>query len=72
MGYTAGMIDCNMSFSKWQKLIAARILNAVPAAFSGVEAPVLAKLELVDTYFKCNCCEVGRTSWSGCFRRAAS
>ncbi len=49
MGYTAGMIDCNMSFRRWQKLMAARIRNAVPAAFSEVEA-VLAMLEVVDTY----------------------
>jgi hypothetical protein len=39
-----------MSFRRWQKLIAARILNAVPAAFSGVVA-LLARLELVDTCF---------------------
>src|ERR1017187_2570399 len=29
MGYTAGITDCIMSFNRWQKLIAARIRNAV-------------------------------------------
>ncbi len=33
--------------------MAARILKAVPAAFSGAGAAVLVRLELVDTYLKC-------------------
>ena len=35
--------------------MAARILNAVPAAFSEEEAAVVVRLELVDTYLKCTC-----------------
>lgn len=51
------MIDCNMSFRRWQKLIAAKILNAVPAAFSDWIAVVLLNVELlVDTFLKCNWC----------------
>ena len=32
MGYSAGNSDCIMSFSRWQKLMAARMPSAVPPA----------------------------------------
>jgi len=44
------MMDCNMSFRRWQKLIAAKIRNAVPAAFSVGMVDAFVRLEeLVDT-----------------------
>ena len=41
MGYSAGSSDCIMSFSRWQKLIAARIENVVrPAVWAGLRVAV--------------------------------
>src|SRR5580704_7416709 len=63
------MIDCNMSFRRWQKLIAAKIRNAVPAAFSVWMADALVRLELVDTYLKCN---VGSVEYAAGYCGAAN
>src|ERR1700723_768585 len=41
MGYSAGSSDCIMSFSRWQKLIAARIEKVVrPAVCAGLRVAV--------------------------------
>ncbi len=41
MGYSAGSSDCIMSFSRWQKLIAARIEKVVrPAVWAGLRVAV--------------------------------
>src|ERR1019366_7178624 len=46
MGYTAGITDCIMSFNRWQKLIAARMRNAVAVSLSSVVSTLRSVTEL--------------------------